>query len=261
VTFIPPKPDGNADIEAIADAVDADTSLLLCEFVNSEIGAVTPVSQLVRIVRRKNKNIHIHIDAVQALGKVKFSARDLGVDSMSVSAHKIFAPKGCGALYLRRGAKIQPTIYGGGQEGGIRSGTENTSAVCAFGYMAGLVMREFDERHRYITERYEDFVKTICGIPKICRNSPDNATPYICNIALLGVKSEPMLHFLAGYGVYVSSGSACSKGGVSPVLTAMGLHSDRIDSAIRLSFSPEITKTDIDKLIELLKLGMDKLTR
>ena len=259
IDLLPPKPDGSHDIEAIANAVAEDTILLVCDFVNSEVGSIAPIERISRAARRKSRNIHIHVDGVQAFGKVKFSSRSLDIDSMAISGHKIFAPKGCGALYLRRGAKIKQLLFGSSQERGIYPGTENTPAICAFGHMSRIVCDNFDERHARVLEICEYFVKKASQIPGVCMNSPPGATPYICNISIPNIASEPMIHFLAARGIYLSGGSACSKGALSPVLTAMGLERRRIRGALRISFSPQNRAEDVDKLIEALRIGIATL--
>lgn len=259
--LVPPLPDGSADEAALLEAVDGDTVLFCSQLVDSEVGTVAPVAGLSRAIRRKNKNVYLHCDAVQGLGKTAFSAARLGVDSLSVSAHKIAAPKGCGALYLRRGARILPLCYGGGQEGGLRPGTESTPLACAFGEAAALALGNMEENSAHVKELREYFVNKLVKIPGVCMNSPPQATPYICNLSVPGYRSETMLHFLAERGIYVSSGSACSKGAASHVLKAMGLPPERVDSALRVSFCPRNTKEEIDVLCEALGEGMAALAR
>jgi len=261
VRGIDPLDDGSTDPDALADAVDGDTVLLCLELVGSEVGAVTPVAELARRVRRRFPGVFIHCDAVQGLGKLPFAASRLGVDSLSVSAHKIQAPKGCGALYLKKGSRILPRLYGGAQEHGLRAGTENVPLSCAFGLAAQRRTERLEADLAHVEALREYFVNIARGIPGICINSPRSATPYIQNLSVPGYRSETMLHFLAQRGVYVSSGSACSRGAASHVLRAMRLAPERVDSAIRVSFSPQSTAGEIDLFFEALREGINTIAR
>lgn len=261
VRTVDPLPDGNADADALLAAVDDDTVLFCCELVGSETGAVAPVADLCRVLRQKHPRLLIHCDAVQAFGKLRFAVRRLGADTLSVSAHKIMAPKGCGALYVRGGVRLQPLVYGGGQERDRRAGTENTAAICAFGFASELAQAGLEENYAHAERLREHLVNKIGNITGLCINSPANATPYICSLSAPGYKSEPMLHFLAERGVFVSSGSACARGAASPALLAMGLPGNRVDSALRVSFSPHSTIQEIDLFCDALREGMQRLTR
>jgi len=259
VRLVNPRPDGNADADALLNAVDADTVLVCLQMVDSETGAIAPVADIARALGRRGLSPHFHCDCVQALGKLPVAAPKLGVDSISVSAHKLGAPKGCGALYLKKGARILPLVYGGGQEKGLRPGTENTPLACAFGLAAELAVKALGENHVSVSSLREYFVKKCMKNPDLCMNSPPDATPYICNLSAPGYRSETLLHFLAERGVYVSSGSACSKGAASHVLKAMGLPPIRVDSALRVSFCPRNTPGDIDAFFEILAQAMKTL--
>jgi len=261
VALVNPLPDGNPDPDALANAVDGGTILLCLELVGGEVGAITPVAELCRRVRRKNKEVFIHCDAVQALGKVPFAAARLGVDALSVSAHKIHAPKGCGALYLRKGARILPLLHGGGQERGLCPGTQSVPLICAFGLAAARAVERREAHLAHVDALREYFVNNCGQLPGLCINSPRDSTPYISNISLPGFRSETMLHFLAERGIYVSSGSACAKGAASHVLKAMGLPAPRVDSALRISLCPENTAEELDLFFKALREGTTTLAR
>lgn len=245
--LVDPAPDGTVDVDALLAAVDDDTVLVSCMLVNSEVGAIAPVAEIARGVRRKSKIALVHTDAVQAFGKLPLAADKLGVDLLSVSGHKLHAPKGIGALYIRRGARILPQVAGGGQERGMRAGTENVPLACAFGRAAEKAVGSLQQNLARAGEIREYFVNNIDKIPGLCINSPPGATPYLCNVSLPGYRSEILLHFLAQRGVYVSSGSACSRGAASHVLASMKLPRERVDSALRVSFSRYTTKEEIDR--------------
>lgn len=265
LTLVKPERDGHIDIDSLVDAVNADTVLLSCMMVNAEVGSIADIAELTLKVRRKNPGTLVHCDAVQAFGKLPFSAKRLGVDFISVSGHKIHAPKGAGALYIKKGVRIIPRVYGGGQENSLRPGTESLPLIAAFGMAAELAQTRIVENERHSEAIREYFVNKIGKIDGICMNSPSDATPYICNISIEKanesrfVKSEILLHYLAARGVFVSSGSACAKGKASHVLTAMGLPRERVESAIRVSFSRHTATDDIDAFIDILIQGLEEI--
>lgn len=256
VTYIKPDKSGNIDPQAVADAVDGETTLVSMMMVNNETGAIFPVEQAARLIRAKNPQTLIHCDAVQAFGKqlIKFSRME--IDLASVSGHKICAPKGVGALYIRRGVRILPQICGGGQERGMRSGTENLPMIAAMGAACGELQGKVQERFAHVRELQDALVRKLEEIDGVCINSQGNASPYIMNFSVPGYRSETMLHFLESRGVFVSSGSACSKGATSPVLTAMGLSHAVIDSALRISLIYDSTQEEIDRLVSALLEGI-----
>ena len=257
VVRIAPKIDGRIHPEDVAEAVNDDTILVSVMLVNNETGAVMPVKDIFEAARDKNDKIICHTDAVQAFGKLDFSPKKLGADLLSVSAHKVHAPKGCGALYIKRRVRIIPRQFGGEQEKKIRPGTEALPLIAAF----GAACAEFDvegngervaELNGYARQR-------LLEIGEVVINSPENALPYVLNISAGRVRSETMLHFLEERGVFVSSGSACAKGKPSHVLGAMGIDRDRADSALRISFSKLNTKADVDALCEGIAEGLGTL--
>jgi len=239
---------GLINLTELENAVNEKTILVSIMAVNNEVGTIEPIEEIAKIVRRKSSPALIHVDAVQAFGKLPLSPKKLGIDLMTVSSHKIHGPKGVGALFIKEGTKLHSVAVGGGQERDIRPGTEPMPAIAGFfGAMEELKIKESlsrlsDLRDYLVTElKKRDFV-TI--------NSPENALPYIVNLSLKGLRSETVLNFLSDMEIYVSSGSACSKGHKSPVLTAMGLENDIIDSSLRVSMSRFTTKEQLDRFLE-----------
>ncbi len=239
VIRIRPDSSGRIDPDAVAEAINDSTVLISIMLVNNETGAVFPVSRLRAEVKRKGSPALIHTDAVQAFGKLKLNVRQLGVDLMSVSGHKIHGPKGVGALYKSASCRILPITHGGGQERGLRNGTEPLPAIAGLGAAVG----EFNIKAAWQrTAELNAFLRReLCKLDGIFINSPEDALPYILNISVTGYRSETLLHFLEAEDIYVSSGSACAKGESSHVLRSAGLSSARTDSALRLSFSSDNT--------------------
>ena len=252
VTLCPILADGYPDPQALAAAVDQNTLLVSCALVNSEVGCLAPVGELARAAKAKSGRILIHCDAVQALGKIPVSVDKLGVDLLSVNGHKLHAPKGIGALYVRGGVRIHPLMYGGEQQRGICPGTESVPLAVAFGAAVEKISREMSHNFENYRRLRKLFLEKAENFPGLCINSASEATPYICNVCLPGYKSETMVHFLAERGVYVSGGSACAKGKDSHVLTAMGLPRKQIQSALRISFCKDTTGQDIDIFFQTL---------
>jgi len=261
VVLTDPGGDGCADPEAMTGAADENTLLLSCGLVNNEAGGVAKVGEIVRAAKAKAKRLLAHCDAVQAFGKIPVNVNKLGVDMLSVSGHKIHAPKGIGALYIRKGARIRPLMYGGGQERAIRPGTESVALACAFGAAAEKITAGIGRNFEKYKTMREYFLKRAENIAGLCINSAPEATPYICNISVPGYRSETMVHYLAGRGVYVSGGSACAKGSDSHVLAAMGLPRERIQSALRISFCKDNAEEDAGAFFEALEEGISKLAR
>lgn len=260
VVFVKPDRNGLIPESELYKEVDDKTILISMMLVNNETGTVQNVENLKKITKSKQSPALIHIDAVQGFGKIPIKVSRIGADLMTVSAHKIHGAKGVGALYVSKKARIVPSLFGGGQEKALRPGTESSSLIAGFG-AAVKSLPEIKEEYKYIKDLnlyLRDKIKKIEGI---VINSPDDALPYILNFSVLGIKSETMLHYLSSSGIYVSSGSACSKGKKSHVLYSMGLKEDIIDSAIRVSFSRYNDKNDIDILIDKLQQGIKNLSK
>ena len=254
VKYISPREDGKIHPEDVAEQIDGNTTLVSIMYVNNETGAIMPVDEIFEQARAKNPQIICHTDAVQAFGKLEIKAKKLGADLISVSGHKVFAPKGVGAIYIKRGVRLVPRQYGGEQEKKLGPGTEPLPLIAAFGTACG----EFDIPGNFeAVSALNSYAKEkLSRIDGVLINSPQDALPYVLNITAGRVRSETMLHFLEEREVYVSSGSACAKGKPSHVLSAMGYNKQRADSALRISFSKHNTKEDIDALCEGIELGL-----
>ncbi len=248
---------GKVDINELKEAVNEKTILISMMYVNNEVGSIQPVEEIAKIVKLKKAPALIHIDAVQAFGKLPINVKKTGADFLTVSSHKIHGPKGVGAIYIKEGTKITGVAVGGGQEKDVRPGTESMPAIAGFfGAAESLDTKKNLER---ITALRDDFILKLKATEGITVNSPDDALPYIINIALEKLNSETVLNFLSDRGIYVSSGSACSKGHKSPVLTAMGLSDDIINSSIRVSLSRYTTKEELDLLLSECKNALKTL--
>lgn len=257
VVYIEPDRDGIIRTEDVLSAVDDSTIMVSVMTVNNETGAIMPVADIFSAVKAKNNDIICHTDAVQAFGKISLNVRRLNADLLSVSGHKVHAPKGCGALYIKKGIRIVPLHYGGEQESKIRPGTEALPLIAAFGTAVGEF--KIDENYGKILQLNGYAREQLAKIDGIVINSTPNALPYVLNISAGRVRSETMLHFLEELEVFISSGSACAKGKPSHVLSAMGLNRDRADSALRISFSKYNTIDDVDALCAGIEAGLKTL--
>ncbi len=260
VTRLVPDPGAALTAQQVAAACRPDTVLVSVMMVNNETGARFPVDRIIPAVRRAAPGALVHCDAVQAAGKLPLNAARLGLDLMTVSAHKIHGPKGSGALYIRKGARILPRSFGGGQENGLRPGTEALPLHAAFG-AAAEALPPFAEQEALYDSLRRRLTDGLAGREGFVLNSPPDGVPYILNLSVLGVRSETLLHFLAERGVFVSSGSACSKGKKSPVLTALGFSGERIDSALRVSFTHTTTPDEVDRFLAALYEAASSLVR
>lgn len=248
VIRIPTDKKGFISLSELENYVNDKTVLISIMAVNNEVGTIQPVEELSKIVKRKGSPALIHVDAVQAFGKIPLTPKKWGIDLMTVSSHKIHGPKGAGALFVKEGVKLKAVAAGGGQERDIRPGTEPTPAIAGFfGAMEELKIKETLPR---ITELRDYLTQKLSERDFVTINSPENALPFIVNLSLKGLRSETVLNLLSDMEIYVSSGSACSKGHKSPVLTAMGLDDDLIDSSLRISMSRFTTKEQLDYLLE-----------
>ena len=235
VVYITPCADGTISPDDVAEQVDKNTTLVSVMYVNNETGAINPVDEIFELARLKNPDIICHTDAVQAFGKLEIKAKKLGADLISVSGHKVFAPKGVGAIYIKRGVRLVSRQFGGEQEKKVRPGTEPLPLIAAFGEACA----EFDikENYRLVSELKNYAVQRLSEIDGVLFNSPENALPYVLNITAGRVRSETMLHFLEEREVYKK----------------------RADSALRISFSKHNTKEDIDTLCEGIREGLEVL--
>ena len=265
VTYLKVDADGIISLDELREAVCEDTILVSMMMVNNEIGAVEPIEEAIKVIKEKNPNTLVHVDAIQAYGKYHIFPKKLGIDMLSVSGHKIHAPKGTGFLFIKDKTKVKPLIYGGGQQKGMRSGTENVPGVAALGEAAEEIYENFEEKidHLYqIKQRFVEGVLKIEGVSVNGKTGRDSA-PQIVSVSIDGVRSEVMLHTLEDRKIYVSAGSACSsnKPSVSHTLTNIGLKGSLLDSTILFSFSVHTTEEEIDYALEVMNEVVPKLRR
>lgn len=265
VTYLKVDADGIISLDELQEAVCEDTILVSMMMVNNEIGAVEPIEEAIKVIKEKNPNTLVHVDAIQAYGKYRIFPKKLGIDMLSVSGHKIHAPKGTGFLFIKDKTKVKPLIYGGGQQKGMRSGTENVPGVAALGEAAEEIYENFEEKidHLYqIKQRFVEGVLKIEGVSVNGKTGRDSA-PQIVSVSIDGVRSEVMLHTLEDRKIYVSAGSACSsnKPSVSHTLASIGLKNNLLDSTIRFSFSVHTTEEEIDYALEVMNEVVPKLRR
>ena len=250
VTYIDVDSYGYIDVEQLEKAVREDTILISIMTVNNEVGSVQPVNE----IRKIAKNATIHTDAVQAFGKIDLSKID--ADLITVSAHKAHGPKGIGALYVKNGTKIKNTVFGGGQEFGLRSGTLNVPAISSFGVAVNQLLEKFDENNSYINELQSYLIERLNEIEDIKINTKDKGN--IVNVSFNGIRGEVLLHYLEDKNIYVSTGSACNAKStkISYVLEAMNIDRCYAEGAVRISLSKDNNKEEIDILIDEIKSGV-----
>lgn len=247
VTRLKPDRSGAIPPEAVREALLPDTILVSLMLVNNETGAVTDIAAVSRLLKEAGSPALLHTDAVQAFGKLPFTAKGLGADLISVSGHKLHAPKGIGALYIRSGLRLKPFLLGGGQEEGRRAGTEALPQIAAFGTACALAKAHLPENAARMAALKQNCLDQLAAaIPEL--RWVESTAPHILNLSLPGFRSEVLMNFLEAQEVYVSKSSACKKGARSHVLEAIGLDARTIDGAIRVGLSRYTTHEDIDAL-------------
>lgn len=264
VSYVPVDSDGRVVLSEFEDMITSDTVLVTAMLVNNEIGSLQPISKMAEILRSKNPNAYLHVDAVQGYCKVPCTAKGLGADLISISGHKIHGPKGVGALYIKKGTRLAPIIFGGGQQGGLRPGTENVPGIAGLGVAAArchMKMRDSVPRMNALRNRLKNGI--CANIDNVRVNTPEICAPHILNISFAGVRSEVVLHSLENEGIYVSSGSACSSHKKEPsyVLTTIGLDRELIDGSIRFSLSEFTCEEEIDRTVAALSAIIPQLRR
>lgn len=259
VTRVSPREDGRFYAADFINACGEDVCLISMMYVNNETGYVLPVKETFAMVKRKYPHIITHTDCVQAYMKLPVKASALGADLISLSGHKVHGGKGVGALYIKKGVRVLPVVTGGKQEKGIRSGTESVPMICAFGAAVEKLTPTINDRWERVSALRTYLLGRLAEVDNISVNSPDDGSPYVVNISAEGKRSEIMLHFLESKGIYVSSGSACSKGQQSGVLGQFRIMGKRADSALRISMSAETTEAELDEFVTALSEGMEKI--
>ena len=258
VTYLKPDRAGRVSVDELRAALREDTVLVSMMLVNNELGTLQPVSEAVKAVKAYDQDILFHTDAVQALLKVPFSPAALGVDLLTVSGHKVRAPKGIGAQYVRRGLRLSPLLLGGGQEGGWRPGTEPTAQIAAFAAALHAWQPEWAEQIRAVKDHALTVLSEVSGLQIISAGD----APHICAVSLPGYPAEMLLRSLSDQGVCVSSGSACHRGKPSHVFASLGLPKNTLMGMLRISFGPENTCEDAEVLRDaLIKITGERVSR
>lgn len=262
VDFVDVDKNGIVCIEDIREKIKKETSLISVIYINNETGAIQPINEIVKIRNSINRDIVLHVDAVQAYGKMKIAPQKQGIDILTISSHKIHGPKGVGALYANRDIKLKPIIFGGGQESQLRSGTENVSGICGFGAAVDMTFKTIEHSREHCENIKNMLLKMLKrDIEDVNIISPEASSPYILNVSFSNVKAEVLLHHLEARDIFVSTGSACSsrKQVLSHVLRAMGIKPEVIEGSIRFSFSSFNTEEDIIKTVEAIKDILPKI--
>lgn len=265
ITYLPVDHNGHVSLEALREAVCDDTILVSVMYVNNEMGAVEPIEEIAKIIKEKKPGVYFHVDAIQAYGKYVIRPKKMGIDLMSVSGHKIHGPKGAGFLYIGENVKIKPIIYGGGQQKGMRSGTENVPGCAGLGMAVKEIYRNHEEKvdHLYaLKDRMVQGLLKLDGVTVHGLTGRDSA-PQIVSAGFDGVRAEVLLHALEDKGIYVSSGSACSSNhpGVSGTLKGIGVKDSLLDSTLRFSFGVFNTEEEVDYCLARLKELLPMLRR
>lgn len=266
ITYLDVDEEGVIDLKQFEECLDDSTILVSIMLVNNEIGTIEPVTQVREIMNKKNSKALLHIDGIQAFGKIPLDLARWNVDTFSFSGHKIYGPKGIGGLYVKKNILLNPIIFGGNQEEGLRSGTENVPGIVGMGKAVEIIDSNFKSESKSVFQLKKYFVERIKEeISNIRVNSliDDKFSPYIVNISFLNVRGEVLLHYLENKEIYVSTASACSSHGKgkSHVLQAIGRNDNEIEGTLRFSFSYSNTKEEIDYVVEELKKSIDEIRK
>lgn len=263
VTYLKVNEKGVVSLQELEEAIQEDTILVSVMYVNNEIGSIQPIEQIGRLIKTKNPKALFHVDAIQAFGKMEIIPKKFGIDLLSVSGHKIHGPKGVGFLYCRDKVKLKPLLHGGGQENGMRSGTENVPGIAALAQAAAESYDKLKEKTSHMITCKDWFIEHVEELEDVKVNSGkgEESAPHIVSVSFLGVRSEVLLHALEQQHIYVSAGSACSsnKPSVSATLKAIGLKKEEIESTLRFSFSDSTTIEELQYTIDTLKQLLPKL--
>ena len=265
ITRLPVNKEGLVDVNELEEAITPETILVSIMYVNNEIGSVEPIGEIGRRIKAKNPKTYFHVDAIQAFGKYRIYPKRMGIDMLSVSGHKIHGPKGSGFLYIDEKVKIRPLILGGGQQAGMRSGTDNVPGIAGLGVAAKMVYTDFDEKIEHMYQLKERLAEGFLKLPDVRLNGMEirEGAPQILSASFLGVRSEVLLHTLEEKGIYVSAGSACSshKRKAAGTLSAMGMEAAQRESTLRFSFSEENTFEEVDYALEVIGQVLPMLRR
>ena len=266
VTRLPVNEKGVITPEQVAEALQPDTILVSVMMVNNEIGSIFPIEEIAKIVHKKNPKTYVHTDAIQAYGKLPINVTKLGVDLLSVSAHKLHGPKGVGFLYIKKGTLLRPIIYGGGQQKGMRSGTHNVPGIAGLALAASITCKNMEEKNEALYARKAAFIEALGSIEGVYVNGAPGkeSAPHIVSASFAGIdRVEVLLHALEGEGIYVSAGSACASNHpeISRTLLAIGLAPEFLQSTLRFSMGYETTEEELMETVEALKRLLPMLRR
>lgn len=266
VNYLDVNNEGYIDVMQLENFIDDKTKLVSIIMVNNEIGTLQNIKKIAKLIKSKNNRTKIHVDGVQAFGKIKIDVKELGIDTLSFSSHKLHGPKGIGGFYLNSKTKIEPIFYGGNQEKGIRSGTENTSGIIGFGKAVELISKEFDNENKKLYNLKNELAKQIKeNIEDVKINSSlgSDGAPHILSVSFNNIKGEVLVHYLEKYGIYVSTGSACSskRKKTNRILSAIKLNDKYIEGTIRFSFGYYNNVEEVDYVVEKLKESVQDIRK
>ncbi len=257
VSYVPVDNNGHLRQDILEQTIDDETILVSCMYVNNEIGSVNPIAEIGALIKSKNPKIVFHVDAIQAYGKYKIVPKNINVDLLSVSSHKIHGPKGVGFIYIKEGTKIRPVMFGGGQQKGMRSGTDNVPGVAGMAEAVHKIYENHDEKIEKMYALKGHFIDRLSELSDVYVNGliGKDSAPHVISVSFGGVRSEVLLHALEDKGICVSSGSACSSNhpAVSGTLKGIGVKRELLDSTLRFSLSVFTTKEELDYTIDTLK--------
>ena len=258
VTYVPVDAMGHVKMDCLLDAIREDTILVSVMMVNNEIGSVQDVAAISKAIKEKKPDVIFHVDAIQAYGKYRIYPKRMGIDLLSVSGHKIHGPKGIGFLYINEKVRVNPLIHGGGQQKGMRSGTENVPGIAGFGQAVKEIYTDHEEKIAHLYALKKRLIEGVRKLPDTKVNAVgdcvEETAPHVISVSFRGVRAEVLLHALEEKGVYVSSGSACSSNhpALSGTLKAIGVEDALLDSTLRFSLSVTTTEEEIDYALETL---------
>lgn len=264
VVYLDVDKTGAVDIEKFKKEMNEDTILVSIIYVHNELGTVNNVKEIFEIAKSVNKNVFCHVDGVQSVGKIPVNVKEIGCDTFSFSSHKIYGPKGMGGLYKKRDVKIESLVIGGGQEKGLRSGTENVPGILGFGKACELTKRDLEKRLDHAREIKEYLLEKLNNnLEDYKINTPENATNFIVSLSILDIRAEVLLHYLEGDEIYISTASACTSNGThkSTTLKQIGLDDKYAEGTIRICTSKDTTKEDIDTFVEKLVEYVDEIRK
>ena len=265
ITYLPVDAQGRVKMSALEAVLRPDTIMVSTMLVNNEVGAVMPVEEIAKMVHEKSPKALYHVDAIQGFGKYHIYPKRMGIDLLAVSGHKIHGPKGVGFLYINEKVKIIPQILGGGQQSGMRSGTDNVPGIAGLGVAAKMMYQNFDEKAEHLYQLKERMAEGLSKMNDVVINGMPvrEGAPHILSVSFLGIRSEVLLHTLEDRNIYVSAGSACSshKRKPSATLSAMGMSNAQIENTVRISFSEENTFEEVDYCLEVLNEVLPMLKR